>query len=124
MMIQFKSSMDAMLHSATCRRAGRHQCRHRSLQVKPQYLDGVLEALRPYILPNHLVISIAAGIKVSGLEAALPEGTRVVSQGAGSFQEFLRSCATSQLHALWTSGCLHARMLAQPGMSSGAPSLY
>eukprot|EP00891_Asterochloris_glomerata_P007368 jgi/Astpho2/7368/Aster-01960 len=48
------------------------------LGVKPQYLDSVLEALRPHILPNHLVISIAAGIKVSGLEAALPEGTRVI----------------------------------------------
>ncbi len=49
------------------------------LQVKPQYLDTILEALKPHILPSHLVISIAAGIRVASLEAALPEGTRVAS---------------------------------------------
>lgn len=50
-----------------------------ALKVKPQYLDTILEALKPHILPSHLVISIAAGIRVASLEAALPEGTRVVS---------------------------------------------
>ena len=49
------------------------------MQVKPQYLDNILEALKPHILSSHLIISIAAGIRVSSLEAALPEGTRVVS---------------------------------------------
>jgi pyrroline-5-carboxylate reductase len=48
------------------------------VQVKPQYLDGILEALRPHLLPSHLVISIAAGVKVASLEASLPEGTRLV----------------------------------------------
>lgn len=48
------------------------------LGVKPQYLDTILEALKPHILPSHLVISIAAGIRVASLEAALPEGTRVM----------------------------------------------
>lgn len=48
------------------------------LGVKPQYLDTILEALKPHILPSHLIISIAAGIRVATLEAALPEGTRVM----------------------------------------------
>ena len=89
------------------------------LQVKPQYLDGVLEALRPHVLPNHLVISIAAGIKVSGLEAALPEGTRVVSSGAGScFRRLLRGCTASQLmHSGHLGGRLHPRKLIWPSMS-------
>lgn len=50
------------------------------LQVKPQYFDSILEALKPHILPSHLIISIAAGIRLANLEASLPEGTRVVSQ--------------------------------------------
>lgn len=48
------------------------------LQVKPQYLDGVLEALKPHVTPSHLIVSIAAGVKLASLESALPEGTRVV----------------------------------------------
>ncbi|KAL3153922.1 hypothetical protein ABBQ32_013485 [Trebouxia sp. C0010 RCD-2024] len=48
------------------------------LGVKPQYLDSILDALKPHILPSHLIISIAAGIRVASLEAALPEGTRVM----------------------------------------------
>jgi hypothetical protein len=50
-------------------------------QVKPQYLDGVLEALQPHITPGHLIISIAAGVRLASLEANLPEGTRVVRKG-------------------------------------------
>ena len=49
------------------------------MQVKPQYFDTILEALKPHILPSHLIISIAAGIRLANLEAALPEGTRIVS---------------------------------------------
>lgn len=48
------------------------------VQVKPQYLDGVLEALAPHITPRHLVVSIAAGVRLASLEGRLPEGTRVV----------------------------------------------
>lgn len=50
------------------------------IQVKPQYLDGVLEALQPHVTPNHLIVSIAAGVRLASLEAALPEGSRVVRQ--------------------------------------------
>lgn len=49
------------------------------LQVKPQYFDTILDALKPHILPSHLIVSIAAGIRLASLEAALPEGTRIVS---------------------------------------------
>ena len=47
-------------------------------QVKPQLMDGVLEALRPHVTRSHLIISIAAGVRLASLEANLPEGTRVV----------------------------------------------
>ena len=47
-------------------------------QVKPQYLDSILEALTPHLEPRHLLISIAAGVRIASLEANLPEGTRVV----------------------------------------------
>ena len=46
--------------------------------MKPQYLDSILEALRPHLEPRHLIISIAAGVRIASLEANLPEGTRVV----------------------------------------------
>lgn len=49
------------------------------LQVKPVYLDAVLEALKPYVTPAHLVISIVAGVKLAALESSLPDGARVVS---------------------------------------------
>ena len=48
------------------------------LGVKPQAMGPVLEALRPVVEPHHLIISIAAGIKLSTLESALNEGARVV----------------------------------------------
>jgi len=45
----------------------------RPAQVKPQYLDSILEALKPHLAPRHLVISIAAGVRIASLEANLPE---------------------------------------------------
>jgi pyrroline-5-carboxylate reductase len=48
------------------------------LGVKPVYMKGILAALAPHLEPRHLVVSIAAGLKLEGLEAALPDGTRVV----------------------------------------------
>ena len=48
------------------------------LGVKPVYMRGILAALAPHLEPRHLVVSIAAGLKLDGLEAALPDGTRVV----------------------------------------------
>ena len=46
--------------------------------MKPQYLDTILEALHEHVTEDHLVVSIAAGVKLGSLEAALPERTHVV----------------------------------------------
>jgi pyrroline-5-carboxylate reductase len=49
------------------------------LAVKPQVIDKVLEAIAKDIDPKrHLVISVAAGVPVSAMEARLPGGTHVV----------------------------------------------
>jgi pyrroline-5-carboxylate reductase len=48
------------------------------LAVKPQQMGTVLEELKPYLSPEHLVISIAAGTKISYIEARLNAGVRVV----------------------------------------------
>ena len=41
-------------------------------------IDGVREARRPHVTQQHLIVSIAAGVRLASLEANLPEGTRVV----------------------------------------------
>ena len=46
--------------------------------VKPQAMGPVLTALAPVIKPHHLIISIAAGIRIKTLENSLGENTRVV----------------------------------------------
>lgn len=48
------------------------------LSVKPQVIDKVLGAIATDVKPAHLVVSVAAGVPVSAMEARLPEGTRVV----------------------------------------------
>lgn len=48
------------------------------LCTKPQAMPEVLACLAPHITPDHLVVSIAAGITLSTLEEALGQGTRVV----------------------------------------------
>jgi len=44
------------------------------LAVKPQQLDAVLREIAPRVTPDHLIISIAAGKRLAGLEALLPQG--------------------------------------------------
>jgi len=47
--------------------------------VKPQDIDVLLGALAPHVDPDrHLVVSVAAGVPTSRIEAALPAGTPVV----------------------------------------------
>lgn len=46
--------------------------------VKPHQVGGVLQELGEVLTPNHLVISIAAGVTLAQLQAPLAEGTRVV----------------------------------------------
>ncbi len=48
------------------------------LAVKPQVIDKVLDAIGPDIRPEQLVVSVAAGVSISLMEARLPKGTRVV----------------------------------------------
>jgi len=47
------------------------------LAVKPQLLDQVLAGIKDFARPWHLIISIAAGVPLAKLEAALPE-SRVI----------------------------------------------
>ncbi len=48
------------------------------LSTKPQVFDRLLPEVRNGVRPEALVISIAAGIPISAIEAHLPAGTRVV----------------------------------------------
>ena len=48
------------------------------LAVKPLQVDEVLKELAPQIGPGHLIVSLAAGVRLAKLEAVLPAGTRVV----------------------------------------------
>ncbi len=48
------------------------------LAVKPQYVATVLEEIAPAITPNHLIISIAAGVTLKKMESCCPEGTRII----------------------------------------------
>ena len=48
------------------------------MQVKPVYVDPILEALKQHVTQEHLIISVVAGVKLAALESSLPEGSRVV----------------------------------------------
>jgi pyrroline-5-carboxylate reductase len=48
------------------------------LSVKPQILGRVLDEVAPFLDPQTLVISIAAGVPVAAIQARLAAGTRVV----------------------------------------------
>ena len=70
------------------------------LSVKPQYMDRVLESLNPHVKERHLIVSIAAGVRIASLEANLPGGTRVVgscnlSQAQGvQYHAWYLACST------------------------------
>lgn len=46
--------------------------------VKPDQVETLLKEIAPALTEKHLVISIAAGVTLARMEAALPGGTRVV----------------------------------------------
>jgi pyrroline-5-carboxylate reductase len=48
------------------------------LSVKPQVIDKLLDAVGADVRPHQLVISVAAGVPLSPIEARLPPGARVV----------------------------------------------
>jgi pyrroline-5-carboxylate reductase len=53
-------------------------CKAVVLATKPQDMKALLESIRASVKPEHLIISIAAGVPCRAIEAALPAGTRVV----------------------------------------------
>ncbi|MCX6650487.1 MAG: pyrroline-5-carboxylate reductase [Methanomassiliicoccales archaeon] len=48
------------------------------LAVKPYHVGPVLDELKPYLKESHLIISIAAGVRISLIESHLNRGVRVV----------------------------------------------
>ena len=48
------------------------------LAVKPDQVAAVLAEVRPHFTEKHLLLSIAAGVPIVRLEAALPDGSRVI----------------------------------------------
>ncbi len=48
------------------------------LAVKPQVMEGVLKEIKEAVSPEHLLITIAAGLPLSFYEKRLPPGTRLV----------------------------------------------
>ena len=48
------------------------------LAIKPQQAAAVLDEVRPHVRPDHLIVSIMAGVPTRAIEARLPAGTRVV----------------------------------------------
>lgn len=48
------------------------------LAVKPQYITTVLKEVSPALTPDHLLISIAAGVTLGTMEGACPAGTRII----------------------------------------------
>ena len=48
------------------------------IAVKPNQVLGVLEEIKPFITPEKLIVSIAAGVNLYKLESNLPVGTRVI----------------------------------------------
>jgi pyrroline-5-carboxylate reductase len=48
------------------------------IAVKPDQVEALLREIREELSPEHLLISIAAGVPLARLESALPEGARVI----------------------------------------------
>ena len=48
------------------------------IAVKPNQVLGVLEEIKPFVTPEKLVVSIAAGVNINKLETNLPEKSKVI----------------------------------------------
>jgi pyrroline-5-carboxylate reductase len=48
------------------------------LAVKPGNVPELLDEVRPFVTPDHLLISIAAGVPITKLEGGLGQGARVI----------------------------------------------
>lgn len=49
-----------------------------ALVVKPQDMGTVLDEISPHLRPDHLIISLAAGITTAFIEARIPDGIAVI----------------------------------------------
>jgi pyrroline-5-carboxylate reductase len=109
------------------------------LAVKPDQVDSVLAEIRPVYTPRQLLISIAAGVTLARLQAALGEGARVVRVmpntpalvGAAACGFALGKAATSQdakLVQQWLSAVGTACQVKEPlldavtGLSGSGPA--
>ena len=107
--------------------------------VKPQAMHPVLRALAPHVTPRHLVVSLAAGVKIGTIEGLLGGGARVVRMmpntpclvQAGASAYALGSAATPRdadlVHALLSSVGLavsveEKMMDAVTGLSGSGPA--
>ncbi|MBT8044398.1 MAG: prephenate dehydrogenase/arogenate dehydrogenase family protein, partial [Verrucomicrobiae bacterium] len=48
------------------------------MAVKPQYVATVLQEIAHVLTPDHLVISVAAGVTLKTMEDSCPAGTRII----------------------------------------------
>uniref|UniRef100_A0A4W3GVQ6 Pyrroline-5-carboxylate reductase 3 n=1 Tax=Callorhinchus milii TaxID=7868 RepID=A0A4W3GVQ6_CALMI len=74
-LIQFKN---AGMQTTHCNESVLRSCSVIFLTVKPNILPTVLGEIYSLVTPEHLLISVAAGITVQTLEKLLPAGTRVL----------------------------------------------
>ncbi len=89
------------------------------LAVKPDQVAGVLNEIKPLFTPQHLLISIAAGVTLKKMESALPDNARVIRVmpntpalvGAGASGYALGSGATPD------DGALAQKLLSAVGIA-------
>jgi len=72
--------------------------------VKPQQLTDTLVSLGPQISPRHLVISIAAGVRIQTIESHLPAGTKVIRAMPNQACQVGRSATALSLGSAATEG--------------------
>jgi pyrroline-5-carboxylate reductase len=93
------------------------------LAVKPQQMDDVLAGIRGVILPQSLVVSIAAGVTLARLAAGLPDAQRIVRVMPNTPCLIGRGVSGYSLgpHATTQDGRLVAELLSAVGAAHQVP---